>query len=155
MQLQQVEIINSVVIRPDVISSSHVISQRSTNIGLYALFLLLLTLTDTNNAFFVQVLWWSWASHPLSPQVLSCSCWLVQRSLRWETPPRTEPSSMELRNVGFLLTIFAILRKLDTNLWNYFFWFPLKITDTYSVMSNCCSCQLHIMLSFFSQCLEW
>lgn len=52
--------------------------------------------------FDTQVLWWSSVSHPLSPQASSCSCWLVQRSSRWETLPRTELSSTELRNVGLL-----------------------------------------------------
>lgn len=47
----------------------------------------------------VQVHWWSWVSLPSSPPHWSCSCWQVLRSLRLETRPRTERSSMVPRNV--------------------------------------------------------
>lgn len=76
-------------------SSPHVRGQSSPVVG-----------CQSNAVPFVpQVLWWSWVSRLLSPQGLSCNCWLVPKSLKWETPPRTEPSSMELRNVGLLLTL--------------------------------------------------
>lgn len=98
------------------ISLSHVISQKTTVVGPYALFQVVLLFYLMMFAarlmlftLYLQVLWWSWASHPLSPQALSCSCWLGPKSLRWETLLRTEPSSMELRNVGLLLAAFAIL----------------------------------------------
>lgn len=71
--------------------------------------------------FVLQVLWWSWVSHPLSPQASSCSCWLVPRSLRWETLLRTEPSSTELRNVGSIIThqTVAIFRSCHVPFWSF------------------------------------
>lgn len=86
-------------------------------------------LPDTNGVHCVfQVLWWSWVSHPLSPQASSCNFWLVLRSLRWETPLRTEPSSMEHRNVGLSLSPLSLFLELTAYFWSLeAFLFTLKL----------------------------
>lgn len=148
------------------ISLSHVISQKTTVVGPYALFqvvllfyLMMLAARLMLFTLYLQVLWWSWASHPLSPQALSCSCWLVPKSLRWETLLRTEPSSMELRNVGLLLAAFAILGTCHVPFWNrrviFFYLFALKMADTTHCSAFSNISQLQITFSVFLQCLEW
>lgn len=101
---------------------------------------------------YLQVLWWSWVSHPLSPQALSCSCWLVPRSLRWETLPKTEPSSTELRNVGLLLSAFAIFRschETEDETHNTLLRLQLQLLSLFLQGCKSLSC------SVFLQCLEW
>ena len=101
---------------------------------------------------YLQVLWWSWVFHPLSPQALSCSFWLVPRSLRWETLPKTEPSSTELRNVGLLLSAFAIFtsfHETEDETHNSLLRFQLHQLSLLLQGCQTFSC------SVFLQCLEW
>lgn len=115
--------------------------------------------------FVLQVLWWSWVSHPLSPLASSCSCWLERRSLRLEILPRTEPSSMERRNVGLITHSSCFFVELVTYLWSlediiYFEACTLTALCIWQLHQFCSSssCNVADCKSFFSvllQCLEW
>lgn len=100
--------------------------------------------------FVLQVLWWSWVSHPLSPQASSCSCWLVPRSLRLATPPKTEPSSMEPKNVGIK---FKQNKSLHTDVFN--FGFNINHKDLYYLIYVIFRMLPLMNHMFLLQCLEW